>query len=468
MDPAIGKKVQDYQIVSLLGTGGMGNVYLAQHPLIGKKVAVKLLRPEYTNDKEILGRFFREAKAVNDIQHENVVDIINFVTDENTGTYYILMEYLDGQTFADVIDAEAPLSAKKIGHVALQICSALTCAHDKGIIHRDLKSDNIFLITRAGQHNFVKLLDFGLAKLQESPHQQISKAGIALGTPAYMSPEQAAGDPIDHRSDIYSLGVILYEAATRSLPFTDTTNQNVMRKHLFAALPKPSERYPNIDPRLESVIIRCLAKEPSDRYDSMQDLAMAIAHACDLEAAPYLGGIFTSQRVSAVPRAEFPTQEEPLPAEFLHAGPTDPQLPIIQDIEQQPSIERGSGSLAAIEIPTEDPPSSDIKRWLLLGGLAMLLFLGGFAMVTMSLAPERKTSATPTQTTKPAESLPASEPAPPKELPITSPPVKNPNNKKNPVKNPTPKKTPTNNTIKKDAPDPIDQFLPAPSPKNDQ
>ena len=465
MDPAIGKKVQDYQIVSLLGTGGMGNVYLAQHPLIGKKVAVKILRPEYTNDKEILGRFFREAKAVNDIQHENVVDILNFVTDEATNNFFILMEYLDGQTLADVIDAEAPLSPKKIGHIALQMCSALAAAHEKGIIHRDLKSDNIFLITRAGQRDFVKLLDFGLAKLQESPHQQISKAGIALGTPAYMSPEQAAGDPIDLRADIYSLGCILYEAATRTLPFTDTTNQSVMRKHLFAALPRPRERYPNIDPRLEAVIIRCLEKEPENRYPSAQALALDLAEACGLEYAPYLGAILTSQRVSTIPKEDNPTREEPLPDSFM-GGPTDPHLPIIALPEPnvaQPPVERGSDSMPAIEIQTQEPAAgSDTRRWLLLGGLAMLLFLGGFVVVSMSLSSERKsiTAGLPSVSKQPT-STPAASTNKTLEEPVKPPvdPLKTPQKKPGP-KTPTPKKTnPTSPKNVRDVPDPIDGFF---------
>jgi serine/threonine protein kinase len=474
MDPAIGKKVQDYQIVSLLGTGGMGNVYLAQHPLIGKKVAVKILRPEYTDDKEILGRFFHEAKAVNDIQHENVVDILNFVSDEANNNFFILMEYLDGQTLADAIDAEAPLSPKKIGHVALQICSGLAAAHSKGIIHRDLKSDNIFLITRAGQRDFVKLLDFGLAKLQESPHQQISKAGIALGTPAYMSPEQAAGDPIDARTDIYSLGVILYEAATRTLPFTDTTNQNVMRKHLFAALPKPSERYPNIDPRLEAVIIRCMEKEADNRYQSMRDVALDLAVACGLDPSPYLGGVLTSQRVSTVPKEDnITTREEPLPEDFL-AGPTDPNLPIIQipDTKISPlPIERGSDSMPAIEIQAQDqePTNSDMKRWLILGGLAMMLFLGGFIIVSMSLAPERKslTAKLPSVSKQPSSinATPSSIFVDPNKNAVD--PTKTPIKKTPPtIKTPIPKKTtpmvPPKNL--RETPDPIDGFFPKKSP----
>jgi serine/threonine protein kinase len=462
MDPAIGKKVQDYQIVSLLGTGGMGNVYLAQHPLIGKKVAVKILRPEYTNDKEILGRFFLEAKAVNDIQHENVVDILNFVTDEATNNFFILMEYLEGQTLAEIIDADAPLSPKKIGHIALQMCSALSAAHGKGIIHRDLKSDNIFLITRAGQRDFVKLLDFGLAKLQESPHQQISKAGIALGTPAYMSPEQAAGDPIDPRTDIYSMGCILYEAATRTLPFTDTTNQNVMRKHLFSALPKPRERYPNIDPRLEAVIIRCLEKEPENRYSSMQDLAVDLAEACGLDYEPYLGAILTSQRVSTIPKEDNTTREELLPASFF-GGPTDPNLPIISFSEtknEQLPVERGGDSMLAIEIPTSEPSGSDMKRWLLLGGVAMLLFLGGFVVVFMSLDPKQMSIASqlPLLSTQPI-SIPAAPSSDKTEDPakLSIDPLKTP--KKIAPKTPL-KKTPT--PASKDPrkiPDPIDGFF---------
>jgi serine/threonine protein kinase len=320
MDPMIGRKIQDYEVVSLLGSGGMGEVYLAQHPLIGKQVAIKALRPELSTNEEALTRFFQEAKAVNEIRHENLVDVINFYSNVATKEHYIMMEYLEGKSLLDTINAESPLPTTRMGHIALQVCSALSAAHAKNIVHRDLKSENLLLLNRAGQRDFVKILDFGLAKLESLPGaNRLSQDGIALGTPSYMSPEQALGEPVDGRTDVYALGVILYEMATKFLPFTAFSIRDVMQKQIFGKLTPPRERYAGVDPKLEAVIIRCLEKKPADRYPSMRALALALGEACELDAALYFGQSLASARgesrrslpaVSAI-RQE-PTQEFPI------------------------------------------------------------------------------------------------------------------------------------------------------------
>src|SRR5436305_4084384 len=212
----IGKSIGNYQIKAKLGEGGMGTVYLGEHPLIGKRVAVKVLLEELAAKEDIVSRFFNEAKAVNDIGHQNIVDIVDFgkvKNDHGGDVVYFIMEFLDGESLAARL-RRTGLSFNETMHVMTQCCSALTASHAKGIVHRDLKPENIYLCPRGTDKNFVKILDFGIAKLTgdggTSSHN--TRTGLVIGTPAYMSPEQCEGKGfIAHRSDVYSLGVVTYE-----------------------------------------------------------------------------------------------------------------------------------------------------------------------------------------------------------------------------------------------------------------
>jgi serine/threonine protein kinase len=287
-DPLLGHKFGSYQIVSELGRGGMGKVYLAEHPAIGKKIAIKVLHQEFSKEDSILQRFFHEAKAANDIRHQNVVDVLDVGRTED-GLYYLLMEYLNGVTVFDALRSQGRFCAERIGHIGLQLCSALAAAHQRGIIHRDLKADNVFLISSGGQKDFVKLLDFGIAKLLEFEvdGKALTQDGFVLGTPAYMAPEQALGQNVDQQSDIYSLGVILYQMATCSLPFVDSNPVVVATMHVSAELPLPRERCPEISAALEAVILNCLAKHKEDRYGTMMEVALALSLACRVDPRPY-------------------------------------------------------------------------------------------------------------------------------------------------------------------------------------
>jgi eukaryotic-like serine/threonine-protein kinase len=258
-DSAIGREVGSYQLVEILGQGGMGKVYRAQHPFIGKQVAIKLLKAELSEQPEAVQRFFQEARAVNNIRHENLIDILDFGKTPE-GEYFLLMEFLEGRTLSHAIKNESPFPPKRVGHIGIQICSALAAAHDKGVIHRDLKSDNIFLITRAGQKDFLKVLDFGIAKLMDDPSGvAATTTGMVMGTPLYMAPEQALGRPLDPQTDVYALGVLLYQMATGTLPFFDPNPVALATMHVTAKLPAPRSRYKDIDPQIERVITRCLA-----------------------------------------------------------------------------------------------------------------------------------------------------------------------------------------------------------------
>src|SRR3954453_13835629 len=212
-DLLLGQTIGNYLVTQKLGEGGMGAVYLAEHPSIGKKVALKVLHSEFSTDQEVTRRFFHEAKAVNDIGHPNIVDIVDFGILQTAGGReqlgYFIMEYLAGLTLSQLIRAEAPLPPERALGIALQVADALSASHRCGIVHRDLKPDNIILLQRGRERDFVKLLDFGIAKLAGSANgSQRTKTGLVMGTPAYMSPEQCEGRAtVDHRTDVYALGI---------------------------------------------------------------------------------------------------------------------------------------------------------------------------------------------------------------------------------------------------------------------
>ncbi|HOX44316.1 MAG TPA: protein kinase [Myxococcota bacterium] len=264
-----------YRLLKILGEGGMGRVYLAEHTRLGRRVALKTLRSEYASNPSAVRRFFREARAVNQIRHENIVEITDFIEQEGGENYYI-MELLEGVNLAEVLSAEGALPQDRILRIGLQIASALASVHEAGIVHRDLKSENIFLVERSGQKDFAKLFDFGVAKLYQptvDPAVWKTQAGAILGTPEYMSPEQASGKEVDYRSDIYSFGIILFEMVTGQKPFKGKSFGEMVIKHLTVRPPRPSRMkdLPRpVDPALEELVLACLEKDPVKRPPSMR------------------------------------------------------------------------------------------------------------------------------------------------------------------------------------------------------
>jgi eukaryotic-like serine/threonine-protein kinase len=266
----MGTDVGGYVIDGELGTGGMGVVYSATHPLIGKRAAIKVLRPELSNSPAAVERFMLEARAVNQIGHPNIVDIFAFGTLPDGRSYYV-MDLLEGESLRRRLKRGGPLHVSEAADVIDQVASALIAAHDKGIIHRDLKPDNVFMVTIPGRWPEVRILDWGVLKLSStqsavSSGRYKTLAGSMMGTPAYMSPEQArASDRVDFRTDIYSFGAMTYEILSGAVPFNKATPLEMLRAHQDDPVPSLAHECPALPEELVQLIEAMLAKEPQER-----------------------------------------------------------------------------------------------------------------------------------------------------------------------------------------------------------
>ncbi len=274
-DPLLGTTIDGrYAIEARLGEGGMGVVYKARHVLIDKPVAIKILRKEAAQDTAAVQRFIQEAKSASKIGHSNIVDITDFGVLPD-GHAYFVMEFLQGQTLAQAIQ-EGPLDPARVCLIAAQMARGLNAAHTKGIVHRDLKPENIFLLEREGQKDYVKIVDFGIAKVGSG--QKLTQVGMVLGTPEYMSPEQATGQETDHRVDQYATGCIMYEMLTGVVPFLGERPAQTLTKHVFEPIIPPRKRKPElkIPASLEACVTRAMAKKPEARFPSMKELEQAL------------------------------------------------------------------------------------------------------------------------------------------------------------------------------------------------
>ena len=276
---AAGDLVGEYQITNKLGEGGMGVVYGAVHPEIGKRVAIKVLAPHAAAYPDLIRRLKEEARAVNKIKHPNIVDIFAFNRLAD-GRHYFVMEYLEGESLAARI-ARGPISLAEVRRFLAQVCDALQAAHDAGVIHRDLKPDNIWICAPQLGESRIKLLDFGIAKLSDPIHGNATLVGSSMGTPQYMPPEQGLGRAIDQRTDVYALGVVLYQLFTGTLPFDGETAQEIVFKHVTEAPVPPSQHRRIEPPGMEQIILDCLAKAPAERPSSVYELGARIEAAFD-------------------------------------------------------------------------------------------------------------------------------------------------------------------------------------------
>ena len=282
-DPLIGRTIADrYFIKELLGVGGMGRVYIAEHVALGRKSAVKVINPSLATSAEAISRFNREAANASRINHPNVAQIYDF--GESDGVLYLAMEFIEGEALAATIERLGPIPAPRAANITMQVADALAAAHQLGIVHRDLKPENIMIGRKHDGGDWVKVVDFGIAKTIEAEMgQNVTTAGVSLGTPEYMSPEQFAGEKLDHRTDIYSLGLVLFNMLTGQLPYPKVTSKETLVKRLTtqpAALAeiRPTTPWP---PGLQTALDRALAPDATERYPRVLDFATDVVRACE-------------------------------------------------------------------------------------------------------------------------------------------------------------------------------------------
>jgi eukaryotic-like serine/threonine-protein kinase len=278
------REIGRYKLKERIGRGGMGEVWRASHVGLKRDVAVKILRSGSDHIDEAVARFEREVRATTELRHPNTVRIHDYGTTDD-GLWFYAMEYLEGETLGALIERESPLDAQRTIRIALQVGRALAEAHEHGIVHRDVKPENVFLTEVAGERDFVKVLDFGIAReIASAPGETLTLVGSVVGTPAFMAPEQATGANAEPASDVYSLGAVIYKCLTGHAPFEKATDAAVLEAQLSEPLP-PMSAWAQVPPDLEQVVVRCLAKRAEDRYAHGGELADALA-ACAIDLDP--------------------------------------------------------------------------------------------------------------------------------------------------------------------------------------
>ena len=340
-DRYIGREILNgqFKILKKIGTGGMGSVYKASQPQMNRMVAVKILHAKLKNRQDLVSRFRREARAMSHLTHPNTVKVFMYGELES-GELYIVMEYLEGRNLNQIVRRQGPLPVERAIPVLVQVCGALQEAHELGMVHRDLKPENIFLTTSGGMKDFAKVLDFGLAKVTERELRpgsiMLTQEGMVFGTPEFMSPEQAQGLTLDHRSDIYSLAIILYEALTGKLPFDARSSMEYIQLHVTKPPIDLDARLPDktFAPGLGTVIGRALMKEPDDRWESATSFAEALRPFASDTPASAGAGVAVSSAPRAEPEAAKAGREparQPAVEAFEEEQPTQPRAARVKD-----------------------------------------------------------------------------------------------------------------------------------------
>ena len=346
-----GRTLGSYQITEELGRGGMAIVYRAYQPSLNRYVAIKVLPPQLSFDQQFVDRFQREARAAANLRHPNIVVIHD--VGHHDGTYYIVMEYLEGRTLKELVEQTGPLPPQRAARIVEQIAAALDYAHQRGFVHRDVKPANVFV----GEGDRVTLTDFGIAKAA-SETEHLTRTGTLMGTPEYMSPEQAEGGAVDHRTDLYALGVVLYQMLVGQVPFRGTTPHAVLHDVIYEAPPRPRQVYPNVSPALEPVVLKAIAKQPDDRYQRGAELVK------DLRQA------LTGSRANAgsvpLPPTAMSARQGRSPVIWILAGiaavlvlVTGGVLALVATEDRETPTPSATVTMPVVAIQTEDPGEGD-------------------------------------------------------------------------------------------------------------
>ncbi len=380
-DPLVGQTLAEkYLIEQLIKRGGMGAVYRGKHVMMDKTVAIKVLRPSLAGDDVVVARFSREAKAASRISHPHAVSVTDFGEAEN-GVVFLVMEYLDGRALKDIIRSEGPMPLSRAVEIVRQVSGALDAAHQQGVVHRDLKSDNIML-SRTNGGDWAKVLDFGIAKIQQPEgvrDHDLTAANLVIGTPQYMSPEQCSQTgTIDARSDVYSLGVIVYEMLSGRVPFTGESATVIMMKQVQDQPPSILETRPDLPASVDRLIERALAKHPSDRFQTAGELSDALTQAA----------VEAGDSASVVPAVGETVANAPVGAgtddldEVTVVQPRD-EATLVQARNETPPYARQSG---------DQPSPADFNPWRIMAPAAIVL-IAVFGVVFLLT---RGTTPTPT------------------------------------------------------------------------
>jgi serine/threonine protein kinase len=377
-DPLIGRVISGrFKITALIARGGMGKVYRAEQAPLGRICAIKVLNPSYAgeHDPEFHKRFFLEASVASKLTHPNTVTIFDYGRTEDD-VYYMAMEYLEGHTLHRAIRDAGYLPEERVAHIARQICRALREAHSVGVIHRDLKPANIFLVEHGDEADFVKVLDFGLVKNVADKGEDLTQTGMFMGSPKYMAPEQIRGDRVDARTDVYALGIILYEMLTGKVPFDRPTSVNILMAHVHEDPLPMREMNPQISvsPAAEETVAGCMAKNPDTRLRSMDEVLVALKR---------IGGAPTASTISGLE----PTERSSVSAPGLLGSRRS--LPV--------DASRRSDTPVQVALPSDSPPGAirptagrDSKAMLIVavaGAFAVAASIGYVAVRPASSAP---------------------------------------------------------------------------------
>jgi eukaryotic-like serine/threonine-protein kinase len=377
-DPLIGRVINErFKVVSVIARGGMGKVYRAEQAPLGRICALKVLSPKYEGDRdpEFNRRFFLEAATAAKLTHPNTVTVFDYGQSDDD-IYYIAMEYIEGKTLHRVLREEGPFNEARTAHIARQICRSLREAHALGVVHRDLKPGNVLLVDREDERDHVKVLDFGLVKDTESG-EDLTQQGLFMGSPKYMAPEQITGGGVSARTDIYALGVMMYEMLSGKVPFDKGASVGTLMSHVHDRLPPMQVHHPELvlTPHMEAIVYRCLEKDPGQRFSSMNELLAALKR---LEAGagmretgeslPAITGGYRSSQPAIAMTGEYlavssPSSAPPPSSAITYSGPiaTDTSLkPPSPPVFVAPSITDSMGPRPTP--PLERPSLSDVGR----------------------------------------------------------------------------------------------------------